>query len=136
MRKLFIVFVIFIISFSVSFGATKGIEEGIRETFAEIYSGAPSTLDKYAGTYKITHYCSACNTPPGSTQTSTGRYVVGYSVASSDFAPGTILIINGEEYRVDDCGCAPGIVDKLVDDSNGCKCNNYGVYYAEVYIRR
>lgn len=136
MRRFLFIFVIFILFFSVSFGDSKGIEEGIRETFVEIYDRASSTSDEYVGTYKVTHYCSACNTPAGSTQTSTGRYVVGYSVASSDFAPGTILIINGEEYRVDDCGCAPGIIDKLVDGSNGCKCNTYGVYYAEVYIRR
>lgn len=106
-----------------------------KEIFEENYDCAPSTSNTYVGTYRITFYCSACNTPPGTTQTSTGRYVPGYSVASSDFSPGTILIINGEEYRVDDCGCAHGVVDRLVDGSNGCNCNTYGTYTADVYIK-
>jgi hypothetical protein len=93
------------------------------------------TQYQYAGTFDITFYCSECNTPAGSTQTSTGRFVPGYSVATGEFEPGTILIIDGKEYRVDDCGCMPGVIDMLVDGSNGCNCDEYGRYKAKVYVK-
>ena len=80
---------------------------------------APLDTPVSVGTYRITYYCQACNTPAGSTVTSTGRWIPGYSVASRDFPAGTLLIINGKEYRVDDTGCPSGTVDILRDSDEG-----------------
>ena len=79
----------------------------------------------YQGNFKITEYCSACNTPTNSTQTASGRYVPNYTVASSDFPLGTILYIEGiGERRVDDTGCRSGIIDLLISTSDGkCHCD-------------
>lgn len=90
-----------------------------------------------AGTYRITYYCQACNTPAGSTATSTGRWQPGYSVATPDFEPGTILEIGGREYRVDDTGCQSGTVDILRETApdGSCICDQGEVTYQNVYVK-
>lgn len=77
----------------------------------------------YVGEYTATEYCRHCNTPAGSTKTASGRYVPGYSVASSELPLGTILEVDGKEYRVDDTGCPRGRIDFLVGDNGSCNCS-------------
>lgn len=89
---------------------------------------------KNIGTYKITEYCSVCNTPTNTTKTASGRYVPYYSVACSDLPLGTIIYIDKKEYRVDDTGCKSGIIDMLVEPKDGaCACDL--CEYKDVYIK-
>lgn len=83
----------------------------------------------------VTRYCEACNTPPYSRVTASGRFVEGYSVASSDYPLGTIIYIDGQEYRVDDTGCRSGVIDILTPTLNGeCNCDSYEVFESEVTV--
>lgn len=83
----------------------------------------------------VTRYCEACNTPAHSKVTASGRWVEGYSVASSDYPLGTILYIDGQEYRVDDTGCRSGVIDILTPTLNGeCNCDSYEVFESEVIV--
>lgn len=100
------------------------------------YTSDSQVEEIHSGEYKtITYYCEACNTPAHSTVSASGRWVEGYSVASSDYPLGTILYFDGEEHRVDDTGCRSGVVDVLVPSNNGvCNCDNYGLHESEVTV--
>lgn len=105
-------------------------EEG---DYAELNSQPSDAVS--LGTFRITSYCYACNTPPYSTTTASGRWLPGYSVASSDLPLGTIIWIDGMEYRVDDTGCPSGTIDILrAGGEDGCICElNYEVEYKEIF---
>lgn len=70
------------------------------------------SYEYYGGTYaRATYYEGSYGTYGASGRT----LISGYSVASSDYAQGTLLYISGGgldgTYRVDDCGCASGTID-------------------------
>lgn len=89
-------------------------------TIAHLVAFSPCTT--YQGEFIATEYCKHCNTPEGTTATASGRYVEGYSVATSEIPLGTIIEVDGREYRVDDTGCPKGRIDFLIDSDDGCKC--------------
>lgn len=83
---------------------------------------------------KVTFYCDACSP---NHETASGRWEEYYSVASSDYPLGSIIYINGIQYRVDDTGCASGIIDVLIptDENGNCECDSYGYYNAIAYVK-
>lgn len=96
-----------------------------------------SQVEKLHGDVKtITCYCEACNTPPYTKTSASGRWVEGYSVASSDYPLGTILYFDGKEYRVDDTGCPHGVVDVLIPtgENGECVCDFGEVHESEVIV--
>lgn len=80
-------------------------DEGYDTSYDESYEYSGDT---YA---RATYYEGGYGTYGASGRT----LISGYSVASSDYAQGTLLYISGGgldgTYRVDDCGCASGTVD-------------------------
>lgn len=90
----------------------------------------------YAGTYSYTYYCSACNSPAGSTATSYGYYEPGYTVACNDFELGQRLRIvkDGESgiYMVTDRMGRSGVIDFASSCDGWCDCSGTGE--CEVYI--
>lgn len=82
----------------------------------------PKPKLEYQGTFTATEYCRSCNTPCNSTVTASGRFVPGYSVATSEIPLGTIITVKGKRYRVDDTGCPKGRIDFL-QSGNVCGCS-------------
>ena len=96
---------------------------------------------EYIGDFKITAYCSACNSPPGSLETASGvdatvnntiavhkDYFDGSAVGGR-LKEGSQVIINGQVYTVQDTGDTSrrqpdNWIDIFVETSNGeCACN-------------
>lgn len=90
------------------------------------------------GTFKLTFYCpcvSCCSKSDGITATGTlvteGRTVA----ADPSVLPfGSILVINGHEYIVEDSGVSGNTIDIYVDSHQ--RALEYGVKYATVYLRK
>ena len=91
----------------------------------------------YAGSYKYTYYCTACNSPAGSEATSYGYYEPGYTVASNDFPLGTKIRVvkDGESsvHMVTDRMAKSGVIDFATHTHDGsCGCSGTGT--CEVYV--
>lgn len=66
--------------------------------------------------------------------TASGEWPYAGGVAANDFAIGTILVIDGIEYIVNDRSGAPHIVDIFMDTYD--ECIQFGRQYKEVYVKR
>lgn len=86
------------------------------------------------GRYKLTAYCSCrvcCGRWSGG-PTASGAYPnAGRTVAVSGLPFGTHLMINGQEYVVEDRGVRGAHIDIYMRDHQTAR--NFGVQYAEVY---
>ena len=77
--------------------------------------------------YRITCYCSACNSPKGSTQTASGiPAIVGITVAvhPSKYQKNKVIFIEGiGEIKIQDKhGNTPDVIDVYVDNCSQCNC--------------
>lgn len=91
------------------------------------------------GNFKITTYCSACNTPPGKVTTASGVdakpnhtiavHLEDYQNSSGPLGKGKKVVINGNIYTVEDTGDSNhrwgnNWIDIFIQDENGsCVCN-------------
>lgn len=66
--------------------------------------------------------------------TASGEWPYVGGVAANDFAIGSILVIDGIEYVVNDRSGAPHIIDIFVDTYD--ECMQFGRQYKEVYVKR
>ena len=81
-------------------------------------------------TYKITCYCSACNSPKGSTQTASGIPAtegVTVAVHPSKYVKNKEINIEGIGIRriQDKHGNAPNVIDVYVGNRSKCNCWNH-----------
>ena len=81
-------------------------------------------------TYKITCYCSACNSPKGSTQTASGiPATAGVTVAvhPSKYQKNKDIVIEGIGQRKiqDKHGNTPDVIDVYVGNCSQCKCSRH-----------
>lgn len=86
--------------------------------------------------YKITFYCSACNTPRG-TQTASGIPAtegVTVAVHPSLYSKNKEIYIEGIGSRKiqDKHGVGKNVIDVYVGDCAKCECNDYGIKYCDV----
>lgn len=90
----------------------------------------------YYGTCFITHYCPCeiCCGIYASGYTANGSLATaGWTVASGeDLAFGTRLLINGQEYEVQDRGVGSGCIDIFCSSHEEASAR--GAYYIDVYI--
>jgi 3D (Asp-Asp-Asp) domain-containing protein len=85
------------------------------------------------GTYKLTAYCSCskcCGKSDGITASGT-KATANRTVATSGFAFGTKLYINGNTYVVEDRGVPSGVIDIYFDSHS--EALSFGVQYAKVF---
>lgn len=102
----------------------KGIaSNGSSENSVESFTGG----DSYTRTFRITAYCSACNSPRGSTQTASGRTACWGTVACNDLPLGTHIYVPGYGEAVVADRCArSGIVDLYIGTTDSCHCSSAG----------
>lgn len=99
--------------------------------------GESAVINK--GTFKITAYCpcSKCSGEYGNT-TATGTIAVENRTIAVDptvIPYGSRVIIDGQEYIAEDCGCAvKGNVIDIYFDSHA-EAQQYGTQYKEVFLR-
>ena len=90
------------------------------------------------GTYKLTAYCggSCCNGKWAGETASGAPLQEHHTIATSakEFPFGTTLVINGEEYVVEDRGVGPGVID--IYHASHSAGNRFGIQYAEVYLKK
>ena len=90
------------------------------------------------GTYKLTAYCggSCCNGKWAGQTASGAPLQEHHTIATSakEFPFGTVLVINGEEYVVEDRGVGPGVID--IYHASHSAGNRFGIQYAEVYLKK
>lgn len=99
----------------------------------------------FLGTYRLTCYCTGCNSPKGSKQTASGIKATGGeygTVAVSSYlykklGKNTIIYIDGVGYKKiqDKHGVSGNTIDVFID-TNRCKCsyNSLSNKYKKVYI--
>ena len=89
----------------------------------------------YYGNCRITFYChcAACNGRAGAPTASGVMPTVNHTVATGSLPFGTIVVINGVEYVVEDRGVDAFEFDIFVADHQ--EALNRGLYYADVYIK-
>lgn len=88
----------------------------------------------FYGTCKITHYCG-CNICCGSWGNATASGAMpqtNHTVANGNLPFGTRVLINGQEYVVEDRGVDGSTFD--IYCASHSEALNRGLYYAEVYI--
>ena len=81
-------------------------------------------------TYKITCYCSACNSPKGSTQTASGiPATAGVTVAvhPTKYQKNKVIFIEGigERKIQDKHGNTPDVIDVYVGNCSQCNCRRH-----------
>jgi len=81
-------------------------------------------------TYKITCYCSACNSPKGSTQTASGiPATAGVTVAvhRTKYQKNKVIFIEGigERKIQDKHGNTPDVIDVYVGNCSQCNCKSH-----------
>lgn len=88
------------------------------------------------GTYKITYYCSACNSPRGTNRVKlAGSHAYIGSCASNSFPLGSTIYVEGVgNLYVNDRMGRKGKVDIYRGDMSSCNCNKYGTFRAEAWI--
>ena len=80
--------------------------------------------------YKITCYCSACNSPKGSRETASGEHAtagVTVAVHPSLYSKNKIINIDGIGQRKiqDKHGNSKNVIDVYVGESQTCKCSSH-----------
>lgn len=89
------------------------------------------------GQFKITAYCggSCCNKQWAGKTASGATPRTHHTVAANkkDFPFGIVLVINGEEYVVEDRGVGPGVIDIFYDSHSAA--NRFGTHYNEVFVK-
>ena len=111
----------------------------------ELFIPEPQPQLTYIGTYKLTCYCSGCNSPRGSRQTASGAVATAGEYGTiavhpsmySKYKPGTVLYIEGVGYRKiqDKHGVSANKIDVYVGEGS-CRCS-YNVLSgksAKVYL--
>lgn len=90
------------------------------------------------GTFRVTHYddCYKCCGHVGQPTASGAMPQLNHTVAANkaDFPFGTRLLINGQEYVVEDRGCKKGVIDIFVDTHQHAL--ELGAYKTEIYVLR
>lgn len=99
----------------------------------------------YLGSYKLTCYCSGCNSPKGSRATASGKLATAGEYGTiavhpslyKELGAGTVLYIEGLGYRTiqDKHGVSNRKIDVYIGEGS-CKCNNnpIGDKYTGIYI--
>lgn len=94
-------------------------------------------VNRYLGKYRITYYCSCRKcTSTGNGITKSGTLVTEGRTASCNSLPiGTRVIIDGNEYVIEDTGSMKNnIIDIYV--SSHQKALELGTHYSDVYVRK
>jgi hypothetical protein len=88
------------------------------------------TLCLYKGNFKITHYCKACNDPPGSTETASGEEPIKNGTCALDYSlyqkyKGCYLNLEwkGMYFINDFHRRGKSIVDIYNGDCDECECD-------------
>ena len=94
------------------------------------YGGQPQPIPQPTQTYKITCYCSACNSPKGSTQTASGiPATAGVTVAvhKTKYQKNKKIFIEGigERKIQDKHGNTPDVIDVYVGNCSQCNCSRH-----------
>ena len=82
------------------------------------------------GKYRITCYCSACNSPKGSRETASGLNAtegVTVAVHPSKYVKNKAIYIEGIGKRViqDKHGNSANVIDVYIGETNNCKCSSH-----------
>ena len=82
------------------------------------------------GKYKITCYCSACNSPPGSRETASGaKATAGVTVAvhPSKYVKNKVINIEGigERKIQDKHGNSTNVIDVYIGEFKKCPCSSH-----------
>jgi 3D (Asp-Asp-Asp) domain-containing protein len=105
----------------------------------QVPTPTPTSKLKLLGSYRLTAYCPCYKCSEGyGTNTSTGvKATQGRTIAVDPrvIPYGSIVVINGHEYVAEDCGGA--IKGKRIDVyfNDHKTASDFGVQYAEVYIK-
>ena len=84
----------------------------------------------YQGSFRITHYCKACNDPPGSTDTALGETPVKNETCALSKSlykkyKGKTLTLGDYDYKIIDFhGQGDDIVDIYNGDCSECECDD------------
>lgn len=90
-------------------------------------SGNNNASGGASGSYKITYYCSACNSPGGNAVALSGSHAFPGSCASNDFPLGSTIHVEGYgDYYVNDRMGRSGVIDIYVGDRDSCSCSGTG----------
>ena len=96
-------------------------------TYSENGTESSTGGDSYTRTFRITAYCSACNSPRGSTQTASGISAHWGVVACNDLPLGTHIFVPGYGEAVVADRCAKsGVVDLYIGTTDSCHCSSAG----------
>ena len=115
------------------------VESTSTEQMTEIITEAPTSQVELLGTFKLTAYCDCekcCGKSDGITATGTKATANRTIAVDKTIIPyGTVVIINGNEYVAEDTGGAVtgNIIDIFFDDHE--EALNFGVQYADVYVK-
>ncbi len=86
-----------------------------------------------SGSYAITYYCSACNSPRGNSVALSGSHAFVGSCATNSFPLGSTIHIEGYgDYYVNDRVGRSGVIDIYTGDTDTCTCSGRG--RANAYI--
>ena len=87
-------------------------------------------MSYYTGTFRITHYCSACNDPPYSTETASGKTPMKNLTCALDYSlykkfEGKYLNLTGKNMLeiIDFHRKGKNIVDIYNGDCDECECD-------------
>ena len=115
------------------------VEPAPTEQMTEIVTEAPTSQVELLGTFKLTAYCACekcCGKSDGITATGTKATANRTIAVDKTVIPyGTTVIINGNEYVAEDTGGAikGNTIDIFFDEHE--EALNFGVQYADVYIK-
>lgn len=128
----------FLLCFTMMTKAELIAENAIQiETFktAEVEEAEPEPAMHYYGNCRITFYCpgSCCCGQWASGNTASGTVATpNRTVASGDLPFGTRILVDGQEYIVEDRGVGAQQIDIFVSSHQEALAR--GLYYTDVYI--
>lgn len=104
-----------------------------KKQYEEILKQSEKGKWKKLGNRRWTSYCPVCNTPANSYASSSGIKLFSGCAASKYFPLGTIIKMKGRIYMITD-RCGTDAIDIFHDTPKGCRCNQIGSGYADVYV--
>lgn len=110
-------------------------DEGLRAVCSDYLTDEePKPEKRYYGNCRITFYCpcSACCGSWGNATASGAMPQANHTVACGDLPFGTRLLIDGQEYVVEDRGVGAQQIDIFVNDHGEALAR--GLYYTDVWI--
>lgn len=111
---------------------TSDVDSGYNSVDIKVSDNVDSNTPN-SNQYKITYYCSACNSPSGNIVALAGSHAFVGSCAANDFPLGVTIHVEGYgNYFVNDRVGKNGVIDIYMGDYEGCSCSGTG--FANAYI--